>query len=317
MTPHWKRALRASVAGPLCALLMHGTAHSAEPALEWSDLARAILCTGDMVRMDDHAVIYVVPEPAVAGEVRKRLYVGHVQDMESAGKPQAFYRGPLAKDWTNPRVPLGEKKSLTHGSLRYWINGKGSDLDSPGQNGTVEIDLRAKPPIVRSLARKPGALVQEVITPLEPQSLTPSNLAMIRGFTYQPIRSGGLVLRPFGIKIEGEYDSSPTKLHPNPTNPFFFAVSASDGGRCVIHALHKAPFWAFERVLEHPKLGMGAPTFLVEMIETYKPHDSRSASDLLHRRVHVRIGLDRMESKIIADRLYFDAEEGEYRQVKP
>lgn len=301
------------------ALLCLPPAQAAEPPFEWDGLSRTILCFGTYKFMNDRITSDVVrifsalERDDASGTVRMRLYVGYVQDPDAQGKAQAFYKGPLAEGWESPRLPPGvENIRVVRRPLRYWISRMDRGPDGRMQNATAEIDLEAKPPVLRTLERQPGRPPREVLEPLEPQPLTPSARLLIRSSVYAVAQTKALSMRPLNVKAEGTYKHGPELVTPNPWNPAFFAMTTRDGSRCVIQALPKAGFWWLEKVLALPEANDPKGTFLVEMIEDYLPPDADGPNDLYHRRVHVRVGLDHISSKIIEDRLQYDFEEGAY-----
>ncbi|MDQ7836217.1 MAG: hypothetical protein RDU24_12610 [Humidesulfovibrio sp.] len=299
-------------------LLLLTTALAAEPTFSWDGLSKSILCFGTHKVMDDRITSNVVsfftaPERDASGTMRMRLYVGYVQDPEAMGKAQAFYKGPLAENWGSPRLPPGaENIRMVKRPLRYWIDRTNRGPDGRMQIATVEIDLEAKPPVLRSLVREPGMPPREVFEPLEPQPLTPSARLLIRSSLTAVAQTIALSVREISVRAEGTYKHSSELVVPNPWNPAFFAIATQDGSRCVIQALPKAGFWGLEKVLALPAPDDMNGTFLVEMMEDYLPPDAPSPLHEQHRRVHVRVGLDHISSKVIEDGLLFDFEEGTY-----
>ena len=298
------------------------TAQAAESVFEWDEPSKAIVCFGSHTRMDENVRISTAPERDAFGAMRMRLYVGYVQDPDAMGKAQAFYSGPLAGSWESPRLPPGaEKIRVAKRPLRYWVSKIDQGPDGRMQNATAEIDLEAKPPVLRTIERQPGKPPREVLVPLEPQPLTPSARLLIRSFPSPVMQTKALTMRPLSVKAEGTYKHGPELVTPNPWSPEFFAIATRDGSRCVIQALPKAGFWGLEKVLALPAQDDVKGTFLVEMMEDYLPPDAKGPNDLYHRRVHVRVGLDHISTQVLEDHLQYDAEEGVYykhpRRTKP
>ena len=304
------------------------TAQAAEPAFEWDGLSRTILCFGTYKFMNDRITsdvvrIFSAPErDDASGTMRMRLYVGYVQDPDAMGKAQAFYKGPLAESWDSPRLPAGaEKIRASKRPLRYWISRMDQGSDGRMQNATAEIDLEAKPPVLRTLALQPGKPPREVLVPFAPQPLTPSVRLLIRSAITPVGQTTALSVREVFVKAEGIYSTELSRNRPNPWNPGYFAIATRDGSRCIIQALPKAGFWGLEKVLALPAQDDVIGTFLVEMMEDYLPPDAKGPNDLYHRRVHVRVGLEHISTQIIEDHLQYDAEEGVYykhpRRKKP
>lgn len=304
---------------PLCP-----AARAAQPAPpveaqpDWDETCRAILCFGSHNLMPDHSTadvvrVFTAPEADADGTLRSRLYVGYVQDPNAPGKAQAFFKGPLAEAWDAPKPAPGiEGAPEDKRPLRYWISRQAQGPDGQQQNATVEIDLEARPPVLRSLVRKPGRPPHEVREPLTAQPLTPALRLLIRSFAAPPTRTAALSLRPFTVQEEGTYASGRNLKTPNPENPDFFAVSTRDGSRCVIQALPRAPFRSLERIVAQPGAGDPRGQFLVEMMEDYLPPDAPSPMHLLHRRLHVRVGLSGIYSRVVEDGLIYDFERKVY-----
>lgn len=298
-------------------------AQAAEPPFDWDELGRTILCLGKHKVMDDRITsnvvsIFSAPERDATGAARMRLYVGYVQDPDSVGKAQGFYKGPLAEGWESPRLPPGvENIRGVKRPLRYWISRIDRGSTDRMQNATVEIDLEAKPPVLRTLARQPGEPPREVLVPLDPQPLTPSARLLIRSSVTAVAQTKALFLREIFVKAEGTYKHGPELVTPNPWNPAFFVVATRDGSRCVIQALPKAGFWGLEKVLALPDADDPNGSFLVEMMEDYLPPHPDGPNDLYHRRVYVRVGLDHISPKVIEDGLLFNFEEGTYYKAPP
>lgn len=315
--------MRCAVLALTMVLLCLAPAQAADPLLEWDEPSKTILCFGSHNRMADNVRISTAPERVASGTVRMRLYVGYVQDPEAMGKTQAFYKGPLADGWESPRLPPGvEDMRMVKRPLRYLIDRTNRGPDGRMQNATVEIDMEAKPPVLRTIAYQPGESPREVLVPLEPLPLTPSARLLIRSFPGKVAQTNALSMQPLSVKAEGTYKHGSELVAPNPWNPEFFVMTTRDGSRCVIQALPKAGFWWLEKVLALPAQDDAKGTFLVEMMEDYLPPEAPSPLHEQHRRVHVCVGLDHISSKVIEDGLLFDFEEGVYykaprRKVQP
>ena len=160
------------------ALATNALAQEPPPVLD--ETTRNILCFGLHERMNDRVHqnivrIFVAPEPGPLNPKGMRLYVGLVESEDKAGKRQVLYRGPLAHGWQRPRTPEALKNvPYDKRPLRYHLDRLYRGPGGKPQSDTAEIDLEAKPPVVRYTQRDPGKPPREVVQPLVPQPLTAS-----------------------------------------------------------------------------------------------------------------------------------------------
>jgi hypothetical protein len=281
----------------------------------WDETTRNILCFGLYERMHDRVFqnivrIFVAPEPGPVDPTGMRLYVGFVESENRSGKRQFFYRGPLAHDWQRPRTPEALKGvPYDKRPLRYHMDRLYRGLGGKPQSDTAEIDLEAKPPVVRYLQRDPGKPAREVVEPLAQQPLTPSARLLLRSFA-QDYGTDALTLRSLGVKEEGEYTFGDPNKPPSPKNPQYYVISSRDGKQCAIHSMPARRSWWQERLLHavSPKSVDGS--FVVEILEGFEPPGNKDPMAVRDRRLRVTISLKEMRSEVLDDWLSFDVENG-------
>ena len=289
-----------------------------EPPPALDETTRNILCFGLCERIGDRAFrnivrIFTAPEPGPLNPKGMRLYVVFVESEYNAGKRQVLYRGPLAQDWERPRTPETLKGVPSDKRpLRYWISRRYLEPGGKEQRDTAEIDLEARPPVVRYLQRDPGKPPREVEEPLVPQPLTPSARLLLRSFPSPTPKTDALTLRPLGVMVEGEYNTSDNAKTPWPENPQYYVISSNDGKQCALHALPKSSGWMHERLLHavSPKDMNGS--FVLEIIESYLPTDAKTPKHTRNRRLRVTLSLKDIRSEVVDDGLHFDVEHDIY-----
>ena len=279
------------------------------------ETTRNILCFGLHERMNDRVVqnivrIFVAPEPGPKAPKSMRLYVGFVESEKAAGKRQVFYRGPLANDWQRPRTPEALKGvPYDKRPLRYHMDRLYQGPGGMPQSETAEIDLEAKPPVVRSIQRDPGKPPREVVEPLVPQPLTASTRLLLRSFA-KGYGTDALTLRSLGVREEGEYTFGDPNKRPSPQNSRYYIVSSRDGRQCVIHTMPARRSWWQERLLHavSPKSVDGS--FVVEILEGYEPPGNKDPLAVRDRRLRITLSLKEMRQEVLDDWLSYDVEKG-------
>jgi hypothetical protein len=298
----------------LClALVAPALAQEPPPALD--ETTRNILCFGQHVRMHDRVFqnvvrIFVAPEPGPVDPNGMRLYVGFVESENTAGKRQVLYRGPLAHDWQRPRTPEALKGvPYDERPLRYHMDRLYRGPGGKPKSDTAEIDMEAKPPVVRYIQRDLGKPPREVVESLVPQPLTASTRLLLRSIA-QNYGTDALTLRSLSVKAEGNDNSTPDTRGAAPKNPKYYMVSSRDGKQCAIHTMPARRSWWQERLLHavSPKSRDGV--FVVEILEGYEPPGNTDPMAVRDRRLRVTIGLKEMRSEVLDDWLSYDVENG-------
>ena len=303
--------LMAATTVMLCLALFTPVLAEESPVLD--ETTRNILCFGLHERMGDRVFqnivrIFVAPEPGPVNPRGMRLNVGFVESEKAAGKRQVFYRGPLAYDWQRPRTPEALKGiPYDKRPLRYHMDRLYRGPGGKPQSDTAEIDLEAKPPVVRYIQRDPGKPPREVVQPLVPQPLTASTRLLLRSFA-QDYGTDALTLRSLGVKAEGNYNTTFDTWESAPKNPKYFIVSSRDGEQCAIHTMSARRSWWQERLLHavSPKSVDGS--FVVEILEGFEPPGNKDPMAVRDRRLRITISLKELRSEVLDDWLSYDVE---------
>jgi hypothetical protein len=302
-------------APPLFLLLcLCQAAQAQEPTPELDTTTRNILCFGMHERMDDRAFrnivrVFTAPEPDPANPKAMRLYVGFVESEHEAGKRQILYRGPLALDWERPHTPKAfvdvdpDKRPLRYHLDRVYL-GPGGTLEGE----TAEIDLDAKPPVVRYLLREPGKPPREIVERFVPQPLTPSAKLLLRSDT-KCYGKDALALCSLNVMAEGDYYKGAGRRHAQPLIPHYYLVSDQVSKRCVLHALPARRSWWQERLLHAVKPQSEDGSFVVEILEGYSPQDDKDLKKLRDRRLRVTVSLKELRWEVVDEGLLYDGEQ--------
>ena len=305
--------IRLAIATTILFYLVLLTPALAEEPSALDETTRNILCFGLHERMHDRVFqnivrIFTAPEPGPVNPRGLRLYVGFVESEKAAGKRQLFYRGPLAHDWQRPRTPEA-LKSVPYDKrpLRYHMDRLYQGPGGKPQSDTAEIDLEAKPPVVRYIQRDPGKPPREVVEPLVPQPLTASTRLLLRSFA-QDYGTDALTLRSLGVKAEVNGSTTIDTWESAPKSPKYYIVSTRDGRQCTIHTMPARRSWWQERLLHavSPKSVDGS--FVVEILEGFEPPGNKDPLAIRDRRLRITISLQEMHWVVLDDWLSYDVE---------
>ncbi|GEM_PF-1105075 len=307
-----RRHLAVAISCVFCFVLVTpALAQELPPALD--ETTRNILCFGLHERMHDRVFqnivrIFVTPEPGPVDPKGMRLYVGFVESEDTAGKRQVLYRGPLAHDWQRPRAPEALKGvPYDKRPLRYHMDRLYRGPGGKPQSDTAEIDLEAKPPVVRYIQRDPGKPPREVVDHLVPQPLTASTRLLLRSFA-KDYGTDALTLRSLGVKTEGDYTTTIDTWESAPKNPKYYIVSSRDGKQCAVHTMPSRRSWWQERLLHavSPKSVDGS--FVVEILEGFEPPGNKDPLAVRDRRLRITINLKELRSEVLDDWLSYDVD---------
>jgi hypothetical protein len=263
-------------------------------------LARRIVCTGTL---ESHTLgpygatisIFSVPEPDGHSE---RLFVGLVENIFNRRAPSNLWRGPVAARWQKLGPAPGYRHSMCGPNpTRYRVERLAVQPDGRIQTDILEIDLSAKPALLRRVGGGPGQpQYMETQTLGESLTMNDSLRLIVRLDKQRIFRSSVLTLRSYEMS-QGE-DPPPAecpvvlKTWEGPLDSHLLAVNSADAPsqQQVFFLPMRAFGWTLEKLLTAP-VENSQESFVLQMLAQYLvPLDNGELSECASRH-RVSVGL--------------------------
>lgn len=267
------------VAFILCLLLV--TPAKAEYPRVGDDLAVRVSISGAFTELwygcsKHSAVLITVPESGGS-----RLLAAYIENESLPGSPYMLLRGPVAARWDNMRPAPGYSKDRDPSdSCRYWADRSTAKPGGGLSTATVEFDLGARPPVLRSL----DGMGREKVEPLERLAPSETNKMLARSYVVVERQTRAMSFRVLKVNMgDGGMRMSEVKVSRLPSSPLLAALAQkSQGGRRVVRVLEASQWWSAVRILSVPDQDDADGAFVFEAMavdphpELGKPEERRA-----------------------------------------
>ncbi|MDQ7836688.1 MAG: hypothetical protein RDU24_15015 [Humidesulfovibrio sp.] len=297
----------------LC-LLLPTWARAEYPRVD-DDLAVRVFCSGEFKGIwhgcGRHSVTLITAPEAEGKGVR--LLAAYVENESLPDSAYMLLRGPAAARWDNLRPAPGYSKDRNAGdTCRYWADRLTVKPGGRMHNATVELDLGADPPVLRSLDGN-GREMVEVLAPV-PQSETAK--MMSRSYVVTQRETRAMSFRVLEANMgDGGLRLGEVKVRDLPRSPLLVALAQKgEGGRRVVRVLEARQWWSAVRILSAPGEDDRNGAFVFEAMSTdlnpaAKDPDERRAD--LYR---YEVTLDKVARTLVSTGWRLDVEEDVWKR---
>ena len=297
----------------LC-LLLPAWARAEHPRVD-DDLAVRVFCFAEIKPFwygcGKHAVrIFSVPGAEGKGEL---LLAGRVENISYPDSPYMLLRGPVAARWGNLRPAPGYSNDRNASdTCRYWADSLTVKPGGRMHNATVELDLGADPPVVRSL----DSQGRERVEPLAPIPQSESAKMVSRSYVVTHRETRAMSFRVLEANMgDGGLRMSEVRASRLPKSPLLAALAQKgQGGRRVVRVLEASQWWSAVRILTAPAQDDPDGAFVFEAMsvdphpELGKPEERRADLYLYE------VTLDKVTRTLVSSGWQLDVEEDVWKR---
>jgi len=297
----------------LC-LLLPPWARAEYPRVD-DDLAVRVFCFAEIKPFwygcGKHAVrIFSVPGAEGTGEL---LLAGRVENISSPDSAYMLLRGPVAARWDNLRPAPGYSKDRNASdTCRYWADGLTVKPGGRMHNATVELDLGANLPVLRSL----DSLGRERVEPLAPIPQSETARMVSRSYVITSRETRAMSFRVLEANMgDGGLRMSEVRASRLPRSPLLAALAQKGAdGRRVVRVLEASQWWSAVRILSAPAQDDPDGAFVFEAMsvdphpELGKPEERRAD---LYR---YEVTLDTVARTLVSSGWRLDVEEDVWKR---
>ncbi len=255
----------------LCLCLLVTVPAGAEYPSIADDLATNVFCSAEITPFwygcGEHNVrIFKVPE-AKGGEL---FAAARVERIALPDSPYMLLRGPVAARWGNFRPAPGYSKDRdSSDTCRYWADRSTAKPGGGLTTATLEFDLGARPPVLRSLDH----MGREKVEPLARLAQTETNKMLARSHVVVERQTRAMRFRVLEANMgDGGLRMSAVKVSRLPKSPLLVALAQQgQGGRRVVRVLEASQWWSAVSVLSIPDQDDADGAFVFEAMAV-DPH---------------------------------------------
>jgi len=209
--------------------------------------------------------IFTVPESGGS-----RLLAAYIENESLPDSPYMLLRGPVATRWGNVRPAPGFSKDRNQSdSCRYWADRTTAKPGGGVATSTVEFDLGARPPVLRSL----DSTGREKVEPLVRLAQTETHKMLARSHVVAERQTRAMRFRVLEANMgDGGLRMSEVKVSKLPSSPLLAAIAQNGPeGRREVRVLEASQWWSAVRILSVPAQDDPNGAFVFEAIAV-DPH---------------------------------------------
>jgi hypothetical protein len=287
----------------LC-LLMVTQAFAEYPRVD-DDLAARVFCFAEMKGFwggyGKYSVrLFVVPETGGS-----RLLAAYVENESKPDSPYMLLRGPVAVRWGNLRPAPGYSKDRdASDTCRYWADRSTMKPGGRMHNATVELDLGADPPVLRSL----DALGREKVEALAPIPQSEAAKMVARSHVIARRETRAMSFRVLEANM-GDGGVRFPRARDLPRSPLLAALAQKgEGGRRVAHVLEARQWWSAVRILSAPGEDDQNGAFVFEAMSVDLNPEAKNPDERRADLYRYEVTLDRVTATLVSTGWILDVE---------
>lgn len=246
--------------------------------------------------------LFVVPESGGT-----RLLAAHIENESLPDSPYMLLRGPVAARWGNFRPAPGYSKDRDQSdACRYWADRFTAKPGGRLASATVELDLGARPPMLRSL----DDLGRERVEPLARLAQSETYKMLARSHVVVERQTRAMSFRVLEANMgDGGLRMSEVRVSRLPSSPLLAALAQKDqGGRRVVRVLEASQWWSAVRVLSAPAQDDPNGAFVFEAMAVDPHPESGSPEERRADLFRYEVTLDKVTRTLVSSGWKLDVE---------